>query len=216
MKVDLTLMLYLRLWSDYHQTRSDLFLTDFSLKYELTAPPPPNIRSRIANNNNNNPSNYSIFILKAAYVCCIKALRNRIPAVQRQRAACGAVFQVQAREQQHSSWVPGGRNQLSALGALEVIQRTAVTCSRRTEMFLDRLTIYQFSPGLNWSAGGTSSNSWAQVCCTHITFGPILLLVSESLLQFHSRIKSTKTYSRWYWKYLIDWFPYKHADNLNK
>lgn len=136
------------------------------------------------------------------------ALRGWIPAVQRQRAACGAVFQVQAWEQQHSSWVPGGRNQLSALRALEVIQWTAVTCSGRTKMFLHRLTIYQFSPGLNWIAGGTGCNSWAQVFCTHITFGPRLLLVSESPLQFHSHAELTLEKHRWYWKYLIDWFPY--------
>lgn len=142
----------------------------------------------------------------------MKALRGWIPAVQRQRAACGAVFQVQAWEQQHSSWVPGGRNQLSALRALEVIQWTAVTYSCRTEMFLHRLTIYQFSPGLNWRAGGTGCNSWAQVCCTHITFGPRLLMVSESLLQFHSHVGLTLRKHRWYWKYLIDWFLYTHNE----
>lgn len=51
-----------------------------------------------------------------------------IPAVQRLCTALGTLLQVQAGQQRYPSRVPGGGNQLSALRALEVVQRAVIAC----------------------------------------------------------------------------------------
>lgn len=76
-----------------------------------------------------------------------------LPAIQRQWAARGALFQVQAWHQQYPSSVPGEGNQLSALRSLEVVQRTPVAWfaeNRRGESDSE----YQFGSGSGRSAGG--------------------------------------------------------------
>lgn len=58
----------------------------------------------------------------------MKEAKAWIPAVQRLCTALGTVLQVQAGQQRHTSRVPGGGNQLSALRALEVVQWAVIAC----------------------------------------------------------------------------------------
>jgi len=105
-----------------------------------------------------------------------------IPAVQWLWAPCVTVLQIYTCQYLHSSWVPGGRNELSALRALEVIQRTPVPCSYIAEPQTlcihvdcwDAVSVC-LTPVLAevQEIRGTIWNIWAWAC-THITFGPRL------------------------------------------